>query len=314
MVGRSIRIFLVDGVSSGTRTAELGLSTIKALVVPRASLSSANSRPEVQKTGVYVLIGQDSELPNLKRIYIGEGDTAINRISAHSRDADKDFWDEVVLFVSKDENLTKAHVRYVEARLIALAKMAKRSIVANGTAPNEQGMLPEPDQVEMDEFIAQARLLLGSLGYDIFEPIKMPAPAVSLVAAAQELQAATAPVFRFAGTGFDATMFVDQNGGQFVVRAGSRARKVEVQALLPTYKNLRMQLVQSGVLETFDEASYQFTQDYAFSAPTPAAQVVCGSTATGRTAWKTESGNMTFADWQDSQLSGSERTEHDAEV
>ena len=110
MVGRSIRIFLVDGVSSGTRTAELGLSTIKALVVPRASLAAATQRPEMQKTGIYVLIGQDAELANMKRIYIGEGDTAINRISAHNKDVDKDFWDEAVVFVSKDDNLTKAHV------------------------------------------------------------------------------------------------------------------------------------------------------------------------------------------------------------
>lgn len=302
MVGRSIRIFLVDGISSGTRTAELGLSTIKALVVPRASLAVATQRPEVQKTGVYVLIGQDAELPNLKRIYIGEGDTAINRISAHNKDTEKDFWDEVVVFVSKDDNLTKAHVRYVEARLIALAKDAKRSVVTNGTAPNEQGMLPEPDQVEMDEFIAQARLLLGALGYDIFEPPKTPPANAPVFAQAQQQPAPAAPSFKFAGTNFDATLLVDQSSGQFLVQSGSRARKVETPSLQPTYKNLRAQLVQSGVLEDFDEGTYRFTQDYAFSAPTPAAQVVCGSTANGRTAWKTDPGNVTFAEWQDAQL------------
>jgi hypothetical protein len=302
MVGRSIRIFLVDGVPSGTRTAELGLSTIKALVVPRASLATVTQRPEVQKTGVYVLVGQDSELPNLKRIYIGEGDTAINRISTHNKDAGKDFWDEVVLFVSKDENLTKAHVRYVEARLIALAKTAKRSVVTNGTAPDEQGMLPEPDQVEMDEFIGQARLLLGALGYDIFEPPKSPPANAPVVAAAQQPLVPVVPTFKFAAGSYDATMVVDQNSGQFIVQSGSRARKAETPSLQPTYKNLRAQLVQSGVLEDLDEGSYRFTQDYAFSAPTPAAQVVCGTTANGRTAWKTDPGNVTFAEWQDAQL------------
>ncbi len=302
MVGRSIRIFLVDGVSSGTRTAELGLSTIKALVVPRASLAAATQRSEVQRTGVYVLIGQDAELANTKRIYVGEGDTAINRISAHNKDADKDFWDEVVVFVSKDDNLTKAHVRYVEARLIALAKAAKRSVVTNGTAPNAQGMLPEPDQVEMDEFIAQARLLLGALGYDIFEPLKTPPLNAPVIAATQHPPASAAPNFKFSGANFDASLVVDQNSGQFVVQAGSRARKAETPSLQPTYKNLRAQLVQTGVLEVLDEGSYRFTQDYAFSAPTPAAQVVCGSTANGRTAWKTEPGNVSFAEWQDAQL------------
>lgn len=302
MVGRSIRIFLVDGVSSGTRTAELGLSTIKALVVPRASLAAATQRPEMQKTGIYVLIGQDAELANMKRIYIGEGDTAINRISAHNKDVDKDFWDEAVVFVSKDDNLTKAHVRYVEARLIALAKVAKRSVVTNGTAPNEQGMLPEPDQVEMDEFIAQARLLLGALGYDIFELLKTSPPNASALAPTQQLPEIVTPIFKFAGSNYDATLVVDQNSGQFLVQSDSKARKAETPSLQPTYRNLREQLVQNGVLEDFDERSYRFTQDYAFSAPTPAAQVVCGTSANGRTAWKTVQENITFAEWQDAQL------------
>ncbi|WP_434644148.1 GIY-YIG nuclease family protein [Achromobacter piechaudii] len=256
----------------------------------------------MQKTGIYVLIGQDAELANMKRIYIGEGDTAINRISAHNKDVDKDFWDEAVVFVSKDDNLTKAHVRYVEARLIALAKVAKRSVVTNGTAPNEQGMLPEPDQVEMDEFIAQARLLLGALGYDIFELLKTSPPNASALAPTQQLPEIVAPIFKFAGSNYDATLVVDQNSGQFLVQSDSKARKAETPSLQPTYRNLREQLIQNGVLEDFDERSYRFTQDYAFSAPTPAAQVVCGTSANGRTAWKTVQENITFADWQDAQL------------
>lgn len=302
MVGRSIRIFLVDGVATGTRTAELGLSTIKALVIPRASLSAATLRSEPQKTGVYVLVGQDSDIPNLRRIYIGEGDTIINRISLHNKDPEKDFWDEVVLFVSKDENLTKAHVRYVEARLIALAKSAKRSVVTNGTDPSEQGKLPEPDEVEMEEFIAQARLLLGALGYDIFEPAKAQLSPQPQQTTAQQIPSSVPPMFKFAGANFDATMRIDQNSGQFVVFSGSKARKTETPSLQPTYKNLRAQLVQNGVLVDLDDNTFEFSQDFAFSAPTPAAQVVCGSTANGRTAWKQEDGNTTFADWQDAQL------------
>ena len=303
MVGRSIRIFLVDGTASGTRTAELGLSTIKALVVPRASLPAAAQRSEPQKTGVYMLVGQDSEDPSLKRIYIGEGDTIITRISTHNRDEDKDFWDEAVLFVSKDDNLTKAHVRYVEAKLIGLAKAAKRSIVTNGTEPPEQGRLPEPDEVEMGEFIDQARLLLGALGYDIFEPRKA-LDTGSEILPVQQKQAREhlPPMFEYSGPTFEATMRVDPISGQFIVKAGSTARKTEASSLSPTYKNLRAQLLKSGVIKSINDDSLQFVQDYAFSAPTPAAQVVSGSTAHGRTAWKVKGETTTFADWQDLQL------------
>ena len=307
MVGRTIRIFLVDGTASGTRTAELGLSTIKALVVPRASLSAAMQRPEPQKTGVYVLVGEDSDSPTLKRIYIGEGDLISGRIATHNRDPDKDFWDEVVLLVSKDDNLTKAHVRFVEAKLIALAKAARRSVVTNGTEPSEQGKLPEPDEVEMGEFIEQARLLLGALGYDIFEPVRTPilvdeAESISILRKGDSKAADAAPKFRFGGQNFDATMEVDLVAGKFVVMAGSRANKTEVPSLQQSYKNLRAQLIRSGVLQSIDENSYKFVQDYAFSAATPAAQVVCGNTANGRGAWKVEGTNISFAEWQDRQL------------
>src|SRR5262249_14533580 len=170
MSGRSIRLFLVDGSASGLRTAEIGLSTIKALVIPRASLQQSSQRDEPRRTGVYVLVGTDSDNPGRKKLYVGEGDSVISRLAAHNKDPDKDFWEEAIVFTSKDQNLTKAHVRYLEARLISLAGEAKRATVANSTTPNEQGRLPEPDEVEMEEFITQSRLLLGTLGYDLFDP------------------------------------------------------------------------------------------------------------------------------------------------
>ena len=82
---------------------------------------------------MYVLVGGDSDKPGFRKIYIGEGDTILPRLISHNSDDSKDFWSEAVVFVSKDENLTKAHARYLEARLIALAKEAKRATVANGT-------------------------------------------------------------------------------------------------------------------------------------------------------------------------------------
>jgi len=303
MGGRSLRIFLVDGTASGTRTAELGLSTIKALAVPRASLSSVVDRPEIQKTGVYVLVGEDPTTPAQKCVYIGEGDTILKRLTVHNKDAAKDFWEEVVLLVSKDENLTKAHVRYIEARLISLAIAAKRAVVTNGTAPSEYGKLPESDQVDMEEFITQARLLLGVLGFDLFEPVKtpssLPAPQPATPGSATQ---SSPPLFKFAGDNFDATCEVDIGAGHFVVKAGSKARKFETPSLQPTYKSLRQALIANKVLRDFDADRYEFSQDYAFTAATAAAQVVCGSTANGRAAWRTVDKNISFSEWQDALL------------
>lgn len=297
MAGRSIRIFLVDGTPSGVRTAELGLSTIKALAIPRPSLPSITARPEAKKTGVYVLIGPDPDTPGQRMVYIGEADTLIKRVSDHNRDADKDFWEECVFLVSKDENLTKAHGRYIEAKLISLAKEAKRARVTNGTAPSEDGRLPEADSVEMDEFIVQTRILLGSLGYDLFEP--------SLISPAVVSTSPTAPpllALKFAGDGYSAQAMLDQDAGQVIVNIGSKARITEAPSLQPTYKNLRAQLLLSGVLKPIDDTSYQFTQDYSFNSPTAAAQVVSGITMNGRVAWKLAQTGQSFAEWEDAQL------------
>jgi len=304
MVGRSIRIFLVDGTPSGVRTAELGLSTIKALAVPRPSLSSINSRSEAKKTGIYVLVGPDPETPGQRMIYIGEADTLVKRLLDHNRDSDKDFWEECVLFVSKDENLTKAHGRYVEARLIALAKEAKRAKVTNGTAPTEYGRLPEADAVEMDEFIVQARILLGALGYDLFEPtIK---PIISLdTGVTESVEKDMLLHLQFSGDGYRADAVLDQNAGKVTVMAGSKFRESEVQSLQPTYKNLRRQLRENGVVKLLEDKTYSFIQDYSFSSLTAAAQVVSGITVSGRTAWKLTASGRPFYEWEDAQLPNS---------
>ncbi len=303
MPGKSIRVFLIDGTASGLRTAEIGLSTIKALVVPRASLSTGSKRPEVQRTGVYVLIGGDTSKPGTRKVYVGEGDVVLRRLTEHNKDPEKDFWDEAVVLVSKDENLTKAHVRYLEARLITLAHEAKRCTVANGTEPPEQGRLPEADTDEMEAFITQARLLLGTLGYDVFEPASAP----PVPATGGATSPASLPEFTCSGDGFEATCAVDLGSGQFVVRSKSRARKAEAPALPSTYKALRSQLIENGVLAD-QGPHYEFTQDYAFSAITAAAQVVSGTSVNGRTAWKTAEGK-TFAEWQDEQLPDQDASE-----
>ncbi len=297
MQGKSIHIFLVDGNSSGFRIAEIGLSTIKAVVVPRVSLSIVKERSELQKTGIYILTGTDSESGE-KKIYIGEGDTILDRLKAHNTDSNKDFWEDTVIFISKDDNLTKAHVRFLEAKLIKLAKAAKRTVVVNATAPAEQGKLPEAAAVEMDEFINQSRLLLGTLGYDFFEPLQIPHPQI----ASNSFSHFGSPLFLYSGANFSATCEINIDSGQFVVKIGSTSRKHEALSLQSPYKNLRNQLKNNGVLLDNSEKSLTFTQDYSFNSITTAAQVVSGSPINGRTAWKTGKPEKTFAKWQEEQL------------
>ena len=124
MGGKTIRIYLVDGTPTGIRTAELSNWTGKAVVCQRSQLASLAQRPEARRTGIYVLVGSDPESASKERMYIGEGDNVLDRLLAHEKDPSKDFWNQAVFFISKDENLTKAHVRYLERELIQMAEAA----------------------------------------------------------------------------------------------------------------------------------------------------------------------------------------------
>ena len=122
MAGRSVRLFLVDGTPQGMRTAEVGNWTGLAVVCPRTDLVRLAMRPEVRKTGIYLLVGPSETAASGVSVYVGEGDEVWTRLTTH--DANKDFWTQVVLFVSKDDNLTKAHVRWLEATLLREIKAA----------------------------------------------------------------------------------------------------------------------------------------------------------------------------------------------
>ena len=86
------------------------------MVCPRSRLDEALKRVEAGRTGVYFLIGDEPTQSHRDRIYIGEGDVVADRIRDHANR--KDFWTRACICTSKDANLTKAHVRYLESRLI----------------------------------------------------------------------------------------------------------------------------------------------------------------------------------------------------
>lgn len=287
MTGRAIRIFLADGTPGGLRTAEIGLSTCKAVTCSRSALDALSAREESRRTGVYVLVGEDPDVPGRSAVYVGEGDDVLARIIKH--DQQRDFWDRVVVIVSKDENLTKSHVRFLEARLVGIAQGAKRCTVFNSTAPNG-GRLPEADTAEMEDFLEHARLLLSTLGIQAFEEV---APR------GRTRKGVTS--FRLTGGGYDATAELVEN--ELVVRKGSVARLKEAPSLSPSSRAARKGLVSSGVLKHTSDG-YVFTQDYAFGSASGSAQVVTGANINGRVVWKTPDG-MTFEKWQDARLPSS---------
>ena len=166
-MGKSIRIYLANTEVSGIRHAEIVNWTGQALAVPRNKVTDLKGWPEVRRQGVYFLIGQD-EQSGQEAVYIGEAEVVVERIIQHV--SQKDFWSECIAFTSKDENLTKSHIKYLESKLVASAISADRYLVTNSSAPQESA-LPRPDKDAMDEFASNIRILLGVLGHRVLEPL-----------------------------------------------------------------------------------------------------------------------------------------------
>lgn len=295
--GRSIRLFLVDGTPNGLLTAEIMNWTGHALTSPRSKLTELVQRPECGRTGIYFLVGPDPENAMRPLVYIGESDDVAKRLKQHNRpesQGGKDFWEKVCLITSKDQNLTKAHVKYLESQLLTLAKGSGRCGLVNGTA-HDYTMLPESDQADMAFFIEQVRTILPVLGFDFLRD-------------RQKLSEQLHPASSSAQTGATFQMELSKYGiyaqakevdGEFVVLAGSQAREAWVGgATYASYRPLYEQLTADGVLVPNASGKVCFAQDQAFSSPSAAAAVISGRAANGRIVWREKSSGQTYGDWQ----------------
>lgn len=265
----SIRIFLPDGTPDGIKIVEKSNWTGRATVSPRSKFSDLRERPEFKKTGVYLLIGQ-SDPDEFPIAYIGEGDPVGDRLLQHQKH--KDFWSSVVFFTSKDENLNKAHVQYLEARLVKTAGEIKRCSLENGNAPTLPS-LSEADIAEMDEFLAQMLLIYPALGITIFQ---------KPIAATNSTKILYAKAKGLAATGYEAT-------DGFVVRADSRAPLDCAPTAPENVLKVRKHLLDQQLLVP-DGGSLRLARDYTFSSPSLAAGVMLGRSANGRIEWKDQHG------------------------
>jgi hypothetical protein len=248
-------------------------------IIPRALMGEAKSRRELGRTGVYVLVGPPEET-GLPRVYVGEGDPVKPRLEQHA--AKKDFWTGCIAFTSKDENLNKAHVQFIESRLITLAAQAKRCVLENGNEPALPS-LSEADAADAEGFLLEMLLCFPVLGLSVFT-------------AAAPVQKSAKLLFLTA-KGIKAEGMETQDG--FLVRAGSGALKGEVPSCHAYIKELRLALITNGVLKPSGDA-YTFAQDYVFASPSTAAGVVQGRAANGRVDWKSKDGK-TLKDLQEAE-------------
>jgi hypothetical protein len=272
MPSATIKIFLTHGDPKRLRTAELSNWTGKAVAGPRSEFDGVLAREESSKSGVYLLTGFDAESGS-SAVYIGEAESVRDRVKSHLA---KDFWNQIVFFTSKDENLTKAHIRYLEGRLIEQAKQAGRAQVMNGQSSGAR--LLESDREDMEIFLDKIHQLLPVLGVEVLVPTTAPPESKS------DREPLTCEI-----KGLKAIGYLTPNG--MVVLAGSQAvlnERASTQRY-PWALNLRRKLKEDGVLAV-EQDYLEFTRDAEFSSPSAYAAVIHGGHANGLTAGRTETG------------------------
>ena len=269
-LGFSVRIFMPTGEPEGLRVIEKSNWTGQGLFFPRSLYSVVKSRVELTRTGIYILWGP-SESGQLMRAYVGEGDALLQRLGDHQKN--RDFWTHAVAFTSKDQSLNKAHVRHIEARLVALAADVKRCELDNVSIPNTPS-LSAADRVDAELFLADILLCLPVLGVTFFEK-----PSAETLSIRRRLF--------LNSKGIEAEGFEDPSG--FVVRAGSKAVMDEVDSIHPNLRELRSALKSNSIL--LPEGEFlSLTQDYVFNSPSNASSVLLGNSSNGRIEWKDANG------------------------
>jgi hypothetical protein len=273
MTSATIKLFLPHGDAKRLRVGEVSNWTGKALAAPRTELEDLLAREELESSGVYFLLGVDADT-GTQLAYIGEAEVIRDRLRQHKA---KDFWTSVVVFVSKDENLTKAHIRFLENRLLQEARSTGRYALENANSSNPK--LPESDREDMEVYLSRIRQVLPVLGSDILSPISgSTKPAKQQTYLVCKIKNALAHGRR-TETGF---VVFKESTAVLSLRPSAEAQHPFVVAL-------RHKLVQDGTLAEID-GQYLFRKDAEFTSPSAAAAAVHGGGANGLTAWKDESG------------------------
>lgn len=273
MASVTIKLFLLYGDGTRLRTAEISNWSGKALAAPRTDFDDLLLREELEGSGVYILTGTDAATGK-PMAYIGEAEILSDRLKTHKN---LEFWITAVVFLSKDENLTKSHIRYLEGRLIEEARAANRFTLHN--AQSSGARLPEADRADMEEFLAKIHQLLPVLGSELLTPVGGPQNteiyAPSLHTEIRDLVAHG----RRTPTGF-----VVLSSSQAVAEPRPSAEKY-----WPTLLALRQQLLADGSMVPQD-SHLVFTKDVEFTSPSQAASIIHGGNMNGLSAWKDANG------------------------
>ena len=292
--GRSLELYFIDGRPDGMLTAEVFNWTGHVLRAPRTQIREALGRDEARRTGVYLLLG---EVDGRARLYVGEAEDIGSRLRDHVKA--KEWWDQVILITTTGDALHKAHVKYLEARLVEIARDVGAMTLENGNTP-PRSSLSEAATASMESFLETLMMVLPAIRVDAFLVKKREVKPVNTTENPNE---AATPSFEFKIPRQGIHAVAVMRDGEMVVQKGSTIRSTWRQSKSEYWKfrETHETLVQTGVIVPNGDVSV-FTQDFSFSSPSAAASVVAGRYAASGSSWiHTETG-QTYAEWEAAQI------------
>jgi hypothetical protein len=277
----------MDGDPSGRIKCTLANWTGVAYKIPRTELDKCKGRDDLSQSGVYFLFGISDQTGEAV-VYIGQagvrknGEGILYRLQEHKRNPDKDYWTEAVVFTTSNNSFGPTEISYLENRFTNMAVAAKRYLVKNGNDPT-LGNITEEKESELEEFIDYAKIVMGTLGHKVFEPLtetRIPSEANNTVAEADELVLHLKRKSRKSGQTIEADC--KQTADGFVVLKGSHIEPNDSDSIPPGIKEARSKAFvnENGILQ----------EDVLFKSPSYAASFVIGGHANGLTEWKTAAG------------------------
>ncbi|MCT4389264.1 GIY-YIG nuclease family protein [Leuconostoc falkenbergense] len=282
---KTIQLYLIDGVPKGRIKCTLANWTGIAYKIPRIELDKAKSIDYLKQSGVYFLFSTSDETQE-NIVYIGQagnrknGEGILNRLQEHKRNPDKDYWTEAVAFTTTNNAFGPTEISYLENQFTNLARDSKRYIVKNSNEPN-LGHVTEEKESELEEFIDYTKIVIGSLGYRVFEPLIVDdSPSEFIEPSSKELLLYFKQKSRKSKKSIEAS--AKQTSEGIVLLKGSHIEIIDSTSIPEKIRKMRQKdnLVIDGILQ----------ENTLFTSPTYAAAFVIGGHINGKNAWKDEHG------------------------
>ena len=333
--GKTIKFFLVDGTPDGLRKITLNGWTGMVLVSGHTTFDALVARDEVKRTGIYILSGPDPDMPGQTRVYIGSANSVAERIRQST--GTRQFWKTAITVTTSDDEHSKGHAEYLEARVIEQAAQAAQVVLDNGTQPDiDRRRLPEADRGDMEQFLSNLGIILPLIGLDLSKSRESENPLESRTSvlapdhapdhtSEESIKRATRKTGKKAGknhSGFNAkeTRFeirhksgvratlVEKNG-EFIVEKGSCALTGMGYTSYDKISGRKDKLINEGILVRDETGWLRFSKPCIFDSLSTASSVILDRTSNGFMEWKEMKSGLSYKDWRQKNTEGNGNTQ-----